>query len=165
MIRAQLSANGISFPSPKAKKRFNYILPNPIQLPMSMSTFVVIDNTVFLPLVIHLPSTDRDPFRIIVVVQKFCPIISNHYPPPRPRHLSPSKMSSTDPTPPTPPAPSQPMCTTSCLKSLLKTGATDFRLVFFYPLCTGVMTGVGFILGKRLGERYFYPNTSIAKPI
>lgn len=44
----------------------------------------------------------------------------------------------------------------STWSNLLSTGATDFRVVFFYPLCTGIMTGVGFIMGKRLGEKYFY---------
>lgn len=47
-------------------------------------------------------------------------------------------------------------CASAKLKSLIQTGATDFRVVFLYPLCTGIMTGVGFILGKRLGEKYFY---------
>lgn len=41
------------------------------------------------------------------------------------------------------------------MKSMLISGAIDFRTVFLYPLCTGIMTGVGFVLGKRLGESYF----------
>lgn len=55
----------------------------------------------------------------------------------------------------------------SCLsadsaKSVLMAGVIDFTNVFFYPLCTGIMTGVGFIVGKRIGERMFGPT---AKPI
>ena len=42
------------------------------------------------------------------------------------------------------------------IKAQIIQGLIDFKNVFFYPLCTGIMTGVGFIAGKRLGERYFY---------
>lgn len=41
-------------------------------------------------------------------------------------------------------------------KDALISGVTDFRNVFLYPLCTGIMTGIGFVVGKRLGESYFY---------
>lgn len=44
----------------------------------------------------------------------------------------------------------------SNIKDIITTGVHDFRIVFLYPLCTGIMTGVGFILGKRIGEKYFY---------
>lgn len=42
------------------------------------------------------------------------------------------------------------------VKDALCRGLTDLKNVVLYPLCTGIMTGVGFIAGKRLGERYFY---------
>ena len=42
------------------------------------------------------------------------------------------------------------------IKEQIMNGLIDFKNVFLYPLCTGIMTGVGFIAGKRLGERYFY---------
>jgi hypothetical protein len=40
-------------------------------------------------------------------------------------------------------------------KDGVKNGLKDVKNVVLYPLCTGVMTGVGFIAGKRLAERYF----------
>lgn len=47
-------------------------------------------------------------------------------------------------------------CEYAVMKEHVLRGLVDFKNVFLYPLCTGVMTGVGFIAGKRLGERYFY---------
>lgn len=49
------------------------------------------------------------------------------------------------------------------MKSAVCRGLNDLKNVVLYPLCTGIMTGVGFIAGKRLGERYFYgPDPKIA---
>lgn len=45
------------------------------------------------------------------------------------------------------------------LKRVLISGAYDFRNVFLYPLLTGIMTGLGFAVGKRVGEIYFYGNS------
>lgn len=46
------------------------------------------------------------------------------------------------------------------LKVILWKGAYDFRNVFLYPLCAGIMTGLGFAVGKRMGEIYFYGRSS-----
>lgn len=43
-------------------------------------------------------------------------------------------------------------------KEQLLRGMADFKNVFFFPLCTGIMTGVGFTVGKKLAESYFYSN-------
>ncbi len=42
------------------------------------------------------------------------------------------------------------------IKEQIWRGLCDFKNVFLYPLCTGIMTGVGFMAGKKIGERYFY---------
>lgn len=47
------------------------------------------------------------------------------------------------------------------IKRMAKKGFTDFKNVFLYPLLTGVMTGVGFIAGKKLAEAYFYPQPTV----
>jgi hypothetical protein len=48
-------------------------------------------------------------------------------------------------------------------KEGLKRGMCDFKNVFLYPLCTGLMTGIGFVAGKRVAERYFYgPSCKVA---
>ena len=41
-------------------------------------------------------------------------------------------------------------------------GLIDIKNVFLFPLCSGIMTGVGFIAGKKLAEGYFYGG-SVAK--
>lgn len=43
-------------------------------------------------------------------------------------------------------------------KEQLLRGMSDFKNVFFYPLCSGIMTGVGYSVGKRVAEAYFYSN-------
>lgn len=42
------------------------------------------------------------------------------------------------------------------IKEQIWRGLGDFKTVFVFPLCTGIMTGVGFMAGKKMGERYFY---------
>lgn len=42
------------------------------------------------------------------------------------------------------------------IKEQIWRGLSDFKTVFIFPLCTGIMTGVGFMAGKKMGERYFY---------
>ena len=46
------------------------------------------------------------------------------------------------------------------METMMKKGFVDFKNVFLYPLLTGVMTGVGFIAGKKMAEAYFYPQAS-----
>lgn len=47
------------------------------------------------------------------------------------------------------------------MSTLLRRGLHDLKTVFFYPLCIGICTGVGFTVGKRLGENYFYGGARI----
>jgi hypothetical protein len=35
-------------------------------------------------------------------------------------------------------------------------GLSDLKSVVLFPLVTGIMTGIGFVAGKRAAERYFY---------
>lgn len=41
-------------------------------------------------------------------------------------------------------------------KDSVCSGMSDLKNVVLYPLCAGIMTGIGFAAGKRVGERYFY---------
>ncbi len=42
------------------------------------------------------------------------------------------------------------------LKEQVWRGLLDIKNVFLFPLCSGIMTGVGFVAGKKLAEGYFY---------
>lgn len=48
------------------------------------------------------------------------------------------------------------------VKEQVYRGLIDFKNVFLFPLCTGIMTGVGFIAGKKLAEGWFYPKEKAA---
>lgn len=50
-------------------------------------------------------------------------------------------------------------------KERIHAGLVDLKNVVFFPLVTGVMTGIGFIAGKRAAERYFYESGVKTYPV
>lgn len=42
------------------------------------------------------------------------------------------------------------------VKNILVNSTQDLRTIFFYPLVQGLMTGIGFTVGKHVAEVYFF---------
>lgn len=51
-------------------------------------------------------------------------------------------------------------------KKYVVSGTQEFRQIFLYPMCSGIMTGVGFTVGKHFAEIYFFgkPDTPATSP-